>query len=109
MITESLIMIAEGEKLNDVLEEVGEESVQFIAQQSRAISPAGVCSPLFALSQQSIIRLSILPECRGVPASTPLASARNRIKDVSHFFILCLMYKSVESLSSLDFLNETKI
>lgn len=58
---ESLIMMVDGEKLNDVPEGVGAESLQFTAQHKRAIFASFVCSLLFAFLQQFIIRLFIFP------------------------------------------------
>ena len=55
LLTESLIIKAEGEKLNDELEEVGAEFVQFKAQHKRAILTSGDCPALFAFLQQLII------------------------------------------------------
>ena len=84
LIIESLIMMAEGEKLNDALEEVGAELLQFKAQHNCAADTSAVLSLLFALSQHSIIRL--LPVCRGIPASTPpIVKIKNN--DANHLTI----------------------
>ena len=85
LIIESLMMTAEGEKLNDAPEEFGAESVQFKAQHKRATFASDVCSLLFAFLQHFIIWL--FPECRGIPANTPPARAKIRKSDVSHLFI----------------------
>lgn len=86
MTIESLIIIVEGEKLNDVLEEVGAESLQFNAQHNCAAITSGVLSLLFALSQHFIIWL--FPECKGIPANTPLPKAKIRTNDATHLIIL---------------------
>ena len=62
LLIESLIMMAEGEKLYEVPEGVGAESLQFIAQHKRATFASFDCSLLFAFLQQSIIRLFLFPE-----------------------------------------------
>ena len=62
LIIESLIMMAEGEKLNVVPEGVGAELLQFTAQHKRAIFASFDCSLLFAFLQQSIIWLFSFPE-----------------------------------------------
>ncbi|CAN5276851.1 hypothetical protein BH10ACI1_BH10ACI1_08000 [soil metagenome] len=87
LIIESLTVKAVGEKLNDELEDVGAESLQSKAQQMRATLASFDCSLLFAFLQQAIIWLFIFPECSGIPASTPPASAKTRKSDVSHFLI----------------------
>ena len=80
-------MMFDGAELNDMPDDVGTDSEQLTAQQRRAASACGDLSFPFALSQQSIILLSISPPCRGIPASTPPARAKTRKKDVSQFFI----------------------
>ena len=87
LIIESLTVKAVGEKFNDELGDIGAESVQFKAQHKRATLASVDCSLLFAFLQQSIIWLSIFPECRGIPAKTPPARAASRKRDVSHFLI----------------------
>lgn len=87
LMIESLIITIEGEELNDEPGDVGEESVQLRAQQSRAALISGVLSLLFALSQHFIIWLFPFPECSGIPASTPPARAKTMNRDVSHLFI----------------------
>ena len=81
------IVMFDGAKLNDIPDEVGTDSEQLTAQQRRAASACGELSFPFALSQQSIILLSIFPVCKGIPASTPPARAKTRKKVVSQFFI----------------------
>lgn len=83
---ESLTIMAEGEKLNDVPEEFGTEFVQFKAQHNWAADTSGVLSLLFALSQHFII--SLLPACRGIPANTPFPKAKIRSNDENHLIIL---------------------
>ena len=85
---ESSIVTDDAEKLLENLVEVGAESVQFRAQQSRASVASADLSLLFALSQHLI--MSIFSECKGIPATTPPASAKRRNTDVSHLFISIL-------------------
>ena len=91
--TESLMMIAEGEKLNDAPEELGVGLLQLIAQHNWAalILLAPLQSIDFFL-QHAIadIPFSAPPEKTGVPASTPPTSAKNRNNEVSHLFIFNL-------------------
>jgi hypothetical protein len=86
LIIESLTMMAEGAKLNEVPEGAGDVSEQFITQHKRTIFIGGVCLALrFFL--QHFIWLFAFPECRGIPASTPPASDKIRNAAVSHFLI----------------------
>ena len=82
LIIESLIMMAEGEKLKAELEEVGAGSVQLSAQQTLAISVTGASKRPFALSQQSISPF-IFSVCSGIPDTMLPHNARNRKIDVS--------------------------
>lgn len=66
----------EGEKLNDVLDEVGVDSEQLTAQHRRDASAAAVFSLLRAFSQHFII-LSF-DECSGVPDTTPPMRAKSK-------------------------------
>ncbi len=84
---ESLIKMIEGEKLNDAPGEDGAGLLQLTAQHNCAALM--VFAPIFFFLQHSIadIPFSALPEKTGVPATTPVASAKNRKSVVSHFFI----------------------
>ncbi len=86
---ESLIIIAEGEKLNDAPGEEGAGLLQFTVQHSCAALTLFASQSLVFFLQQSIadIPFSALPEKAGVPANTPVASAKSRNSDVSQFFI----------------------
>lgn len=94
LLIESLMIMPVGAKFDDEpLPGVGEESVQLMAQCRRARLAAGAFSAIFIFLQHFIDGLFIAPECSGIPASTPLARAKTRKTDVSHFFfILCLLY-----------------
>ena len=84
---ESLTTEIEGEELNDEVGVVGSGLVQFNAQHTRAALASGERSSLFAFLQHFIIWLFMVPECSGVPASTPPASANTTNRVVSHLFI----------------------
>jgi hypothetical protein len=86
---ESLMMTATGEKLNDAPGVFGAGLPQLTAQQSIAALTLLASQSFDFFLQHAIadIPFSALPEKTGVPASTPLASAKNRKSDVSHFFI----------------------
>lgn len=81
------MMTATGEKLNDTLGDVGAGLLQFTAQQSCAA--LAVLTPIFFFLQHSIADMPFAasPEKAGVPASTPMPSAKSRKSDVSQFFI----------------------
>lgn len=87
-------MTAEGEfgRIEPVGGVVSEDG-QLTTQQSRAEATSGVLVCSRALAQQSIspsippIAHPCCSECRGMPASTLLASTRIRTRDVSHFTI----------------------
>lgn len=74
------ILIFEGKKLIVEPADVGADSEQFSPQHRRAILASSDLSPLFALSQHSII--FSFGECKGVPDTTPPATAKStkRIK-----------------------------
>ncbi len=78
-------VLFDGAKLHELPNEVGADSEQFTAQQSRAASALGVLSLLLALSQHFIIWL--LAECNGVPDTTPSARAKTNKSKVSRFTI----------------------
>ena len=67
-------------------EGVGVESEQFTAQHKRAILVSFDLSLLFALSQQFII--GSFGECKGVPDTTPTASAPSNKNNLNRFSIL---------------------
>ncbi|MGH9946096.1 MAG: hypothetical protein ACRD6X_02745 [Pyrinomonadaceae bacterium] len=79
-----MIVTDDGDTLYVKPDEVGAESEQFKAQQSRAMDATGEESLLVALGQQSII--SIFSERKGIPAAMPPASAKIMRHDVSQFF-----------------------
>ena len=90
--TDLEISTFEGVKLNDTPDEVGVGLEQFTAQHRRAASADGDRSLVFALSQQSIIWPSV-PECNGIPASTPPASAKSKNRDVTCLFTQLTIFK----------------
>lgn len=85
-------MTATGEKLTDAPGEEGVGLLQFTAQHNCAALTLLASQSLVFFLQHSIadIPFSALPEKTDVPASTPLASAKSRKSDVSHFFIFNL-------------------
>jgi len=86
---ESLMMIADGEKLTDAPGAVGAGLPQFIAQHNCAALTLSASQSLVFFLQHSIadIPFSALLVNAGVPADTPEASAKSRKSDVSQFFI----------------------
>ncbi len=92
LMIDSLTVNAGGAKFDAAPPGVGDESLQLIAQCSRARLAAGVCSPLFIFLQHFIDLPSMFPECSGVPASTPLARAKSRKTNVSRLVILFTLY-----------------
>ena len=76
----------DGEKLVEIPDDVGVDSEQLTAQQSWLADACVVLSLLFALSQHFII--PSFGECKGVPATTPVASAKNKNNNVNRFNIL---------------------
>ena len=85
--TESLIVLADGEKLKTPLGEVGDGLLQFIAQQNRAAPSEETFIPFFL--QQSIADIpSWLPPNTEAPARTLPVKIRRRINAVSHLAII---------------------
>ena len=90
---ESLIMMVDGEKLNDAPEELGVGLLQLIAQHNwTALTLSAPLQSITFFLQHSIadIPFSAPPEKTGVPANTPPTSAKNRKMEVSLLFILKL-------------------
>jgi hypothetical protein len=75
----------EAEKLKTIPDGVGDDSEQFIPQQSRAILASGDASPRSAFGQQSII--PSFAECNGVPDTTLQVIDNNKHRNVSRFTI----------------------
>jgi hypothetical protein len=80
-----VIVKLDGAELKEASDAVGTDVEQFIAQQSREPSALADLSLLLALLQHFI--MPSFGSCRGVPASTPLASERITITNVNHLTI----------------------
>ena len=74
-----------GEKLVEKPDDIGADSEQLTAQQSRLAKASAVLSLLLALSQHFII--SAFGECKGIPAITPVASAISKKANVKRLTI----------------------
>jgi len=74
-----------GEIFVEIPDDVGVDSEQLTAQQSRLPKAAALASLLLALSQHFII--SSFGECKGVPDTMPAESAKSRDSNVSRFTI----------------------
>ena len=103
---ESLIRIVDGEKLNDVLGELGVGLPQLIAQHNwAAVTLLAPWQSIDFFLQQSIpdIPFSALPEKTGIPARPP-TSAKNRKMEVSLLFIFKLtILISAKSVNFIPF------
>lgn len=87
---ESLIMMLDGEKLNDAPGEFGVGLPQFTAQHNfAALMLLALSQSIFFFLQHSIadIPFCALPEKGVAPASAPAARAKSKNRDVSHFVI----------------------